>query len=453
MGASIIPTKAMTKHGIFLLRVILILIWNISVFRRGLSLEQAPPIKAVLRFFITLPVFGLILSCLMIFFPAEILTPSHPFSLSAVHLLFLGIVSMGMIGALFQMQSVLGGAPIPQPLGNSLIIHTLFTLGTLALVGAFIFGIRELFVIASVFLGSAIVYFAQILLPLLFGKITHDTLKGMRLAIFSLFVTAILGIVMASSYASQSFSDHHAMIRASHYSMALIGWIAMLIMYVAFQVVEMFYVTTPYSDWCKHNIKKILVISLSLKIIWLFAALPFEWFFDMIIVSLLVGFMVTTTKRLYTRKRRVGDISVWFWFAGMGLLGVSLGTYCGSLIFGYASLEIMSLMAFGLFALSVILGMMGKIIPFLVWFHLNASGFMETPVMSNIIPQKRLKITFWLFISTALFTLISPLYPMLLTFAGVSGMVTFGILFFNILTASKLYYHISKNGTKFRFNG
>jgi len=420
---------------------------------RGLSLEQAPPIKAVLRFFITLPVFGVILSALMIFFPAEILTPNHPFSLSAIHLLFLGMISMGMMGALFQMQSVLGGAPIPKPLGNSLIIHTLFTLGTLALVGAFMFGVKELFVIASIFLGSAIVYFAQILLPLLFGKIAHDTLKGMRLAIFSLFAAAVLGIVMASSYASQSFGDHHAIIRTSHYSMALVGWIAILIIYVSFQVVEMFYVTAPYSHWCKSNVKKILVASLSLKILWLFTALPFEWVFDMIIISLLIGFMVTTTQRLYGRKRRVGDVSIWFWFAGMGLLGVSLGTYCGHLAFGYAPLEIMSLMAFGLFALSVILGMMGKIIPFLVWFHLNASGFMETPIMSNILPQKRVKMTFWLFLSTVFFTLASPFYPSLLTLAGLSGMATFWILFLNILAASKLYYHISKNGTKFRFNG
>ncbi len=115
----------------------------------GLSLEQAPPISVVLRFFLTLPLFGLLLSFLMIVAPHDVLTLSHPLSLASIHLLFLGIISMGMIGALFQMQSVLGGKPIPSPLGNSLIIHTLFTLGTLCLASAFAFGISELFIVAG----------------------------------------------------------------------------------------------------------------------------------------------------------------------------------------------------------------------------------------------------------------------------------------------------------------
>ena len=184
---------------------------------------------------------------------------------------------MGMIGALFQMQSVLGGRPIPAPLGNSLIIHTLFTLGILSLASAFAFGISELFIVAGILLGSAILYLAQLLLPLLFGTLTHDTLKGMRLAVIALLLTAALGIVMATSYAHGEFGEYHTVIRTTHYSIGFIGWIAILIIYVAFQVVEMFYVTAPYSDWCKRNAKRTLTIALLFKIIWLFSALPFGW--------------------------------------------------------------------------------------------------------------------------------------------------------------------------------
>jgi hypothetical protein len=78
------------------------------VFSQGLSLDQAPPISVVLRFFLSVPVFGALFSLLLIVSPTDILIPNHPTSLSAIHLFFLGVISMSMIGALFQMQSVLG---------------------------------------------------------------------------------------------------------------------------------------------------------------------------------------------------------------------------------------------------------------------------------------------------------------------------------------------------------
>jgi len=387
----------------------------------------------------------------MIFFPSEILTANHPISLASIHLLFLGMISMGMIGALFQMQSVLGGAPIPSPLGNSLIIHTLLAAGTFALASAFIAQMPALFIIAAVLLGSGVVYFAQILLPLLLRKMAHNTLQGMRFAIVSLLITAILGIVMATAYANETFGDSHALLRESHYSIGLIGWVAALIIYVAFQVVEMFYVTTPYSDWCKHNVKRILATSLSLKILWLFTALPFGWVFDGVIVMLLIGFASTTMKRLKSRKRRVSDVSIWFWMLGIGLLMIALLSYLSSMLSSYTPLEAMSLTAFALFALSIILGMMGKIVPFLVWFHLNSAGYMETPIMSNVIPQKRLKMTFWLFCSMALTALAAPFYPLILIVSGLCGIMLFSVVLLNLTNAAKLYRSVLVNGTKFTF--
>jgi len=417
----------------------------------GLSLDQAPPLSVVMRFFLTLPLFGLLLSIVMILAPHEVLTPAHPLSLASIHLIFLGIISMGMLGALFQMQSVLGGKPIPSPLGNSLIIHTLLTLGTLSLASAFAFGISELFIIAGVFLGSSLLYFAQILLPLLFGTITHDTLKGMRLAVIALLLTATLGIIMATSYANGTFSDYHTIIRTAHYSIGLIGWVAMLVVHVTFQVVEMFYVTTPYSNWCKHNVGRILIASLTLKVLWLILNLPFPWVWDLMMGSLLVGFVVTTMKRLQMRKRRVSDVSIWFWRSGMGFLTVALGSYAFFILSDYPSLEVVSLISFALFALAIILGMMGKIVPFLVWFHLSSSGFMETPIMSNIIPQNRLKITFWLFLSTALLAIAAPFYANVLILCALTSMAMFGLLLFNLITAQRLYHHTLKHGTKFSF--
>jgi hypothetical protein len=415
----------------------------------GLSLDQAPPISVVMRFFLTAPVFGFALCCLVFIDPNGVLTPTSPSSLASIHLMFLGVITMSMIGALFQMQSVLGGGSIPSALGNAFLIHLFLVIGILSLSGAFIFTLPTLFIVASVFLGASILYTANLILPLLFGGVTHETLKGMRLALIALSFTAILGVVMASEYANSSFSAVHDAIRASHYSLGLIGWVAALIIAVAFQVIEMFYVTSGYSAWCKQNVFRIIAASLLLKIIWLFSALPYGWVFDLMIGALLIGFVVTTLKRLQLRKRRVSDVSIWFWGSGMILLLNAILTYGAFCWNGYAPLQSVSLISFALFALAVILGMMGKIVPFLVWFHLNASGYMDAPIMSNIIPHSRVKAVFSLFILTALMALFGVFLPEMLALSAITGGAMFALLLFNLIKALRLYRFTLSHGTRF----
>lgn len=415
----------------------------------GLSLDQAPPISVVMRFFLTVPIFGFALCCIVFLDPNGVLTPTSPLSLASVHLMFLGIITMSMIGALFQMQSVLGGRSIPSALGNAFLIHLFLVIGILSLSGAFIFTLPTLFIIASVFLGASILHAANLILPLLFGEITHETLKGMRLALIALSLTAILGVVMASEYANSSFSAMHDAIRSSHYSLGLIGWVATLIIAVAFQVIEMFYVTPGYSSWCKRNAFRIIAASLFLKIIWLFAALPFGWIFDLIIGALLIGFVVTTLKRLQLRKRRVSDVSIWFWGSGMLLLLNAILTYGVFYGNGYEPLQSVSLISFALFALAVILGMMGKIVPFLVWFHLNASGYMDVPIMSNIIPHSRAKAVFSLFLLTAIMALFGVFLPEMLAVSAITGGAMFALLLFNLTQALRLYRWTLSHGTRF----
>jgi hypothetical protein len=415
----------------------------------GLSLDQAPPLSVVMRFFLTVPLFGIALSLLIVINPHAILITNHPLSLAAIHLMFLGIITMSMIGALFQMQSVLGGRPIPSPLGNAFLIHLFLVIGVLSLSGAFIFTQPILFVIASIFLGASILYAVNIILPLLFGGVTHDTLRGMRLALTALALTAILGIIMANGYANETFSASHNLLRTLHYSFGLLGWIATLIIAVAFQVIEMFYVTTAYSAWCKHNAFKVIAASLIFKGIWLISALPFVWVFDLVIGALLVGFIVTTAKRLQERKRRVSDVSIWLWGMGMGLLTLSIITYALFNYTLYPPLLSFALIAYALFALAIILAMMGKIVPFLVWFHLNSAGYMDAPIMSNIIPIQRVKAIFWLFTITSAFVLAGMFYPLSLQLGALSAMAMFGLLAINLIKALKLYRHTLVHGTRF----
>lgn len=415
----------------------------------GLSLDQAPPMSVVSRFFLTVPLFGILLSLIVFFNPDTVLIPSHPLSLSVIHLMFLGVITMAMIGALFQMQSVLGGRPIPSAQGNAFIIHAFLVIGVLSLAGAFAFGIAPLFTVAAVFLGASILYAANLILPLLFGGVTHDTLRGMRLALIALSVTAILGIVMATEYANSNFSASHEALRSTHYSLGLIGWVATLIIAVAFQVVEMFYVTTPYSIWCKRNVFRLIGVSLILKIVWLFFILPFVWMFDLVIGALLAGFIVTTVKRLQQRKRRVSDVSIWFWLFGMLLLTIALAAYAVFEVSAYAPLQSISLIAFALFALAIILGMMGKIVPFLVWFHLNSAGYMDVPIMSDIIPKSRAKWVFILFVIMSAAALGGTFSLELFALGALASCVMFSLVLFNLIKALRMYRHVQLNGMRF----
>lgn len=415
----------------------------------GLSLDQAPPISVVIRFFLTVPLFGILMSAVVFFNPDTILIPSHPLSLSVIHLMFLGVITMAMIGALFQMQSVLGGKPIPSASGNAFIIHAFLVIGVLSLAGAFAYTVPPLFTVAAVFLGASILYSANLILPLLFGGVTHDTLRGMRLALISLAVAAVLGIVMATEYANSSFSALHEAIRGAHYSLGLIGWIATLIIAVAFQVVEMFYVTTPYSLWCKRNAFRLISAALILKIIWLVFTLPFVWMFDLVIGALLAGFIVTTVKRLQQRKRRVSDVSIWFWLFGMLLLSIALSGYTVFEATAYAPMQSVSLIAFAFFALAIILGMIGKIVPFLVWFHLNSAGYMDVPIMSDIIPKSRAKWVFILFVIASSAALGGTFSLELLALGALASCVMFALVLFNLIKALKLYRHVQLNGRRF----
>jgi hypothetical protein len=71
--------------------------------------------------------------------------------------------------------------------------------------------------------------------------------------------------------------------------------------------------------------------------------------------------------------------------------------------------------------------------------------------MSNIIPTKRLKFTFWLFALTAFLTLLSPWTPLTLRAAGAIALGLFGLIMGNLIMAIRLYRHILKIGTRFSF--
>ena len=86
------------------------------MFNQGLSLDQAPPIGVPFRFFLTAPIFGVVISFVFLFFPfSETSNQYSHFAIGLVHLFTLGILSMIIFGAMQQMMPVLAGAVIKKP--------------------------------------------------------------------------------------------------------------------------------------------------------------------------------------------------------------------------------------------------------------------------------------------------------------------------------------------------
>ena len=81
----------------------------------GLSLDQAPPISVVFRFFLAGSLWGIAAGIWLFFAGAPALEPSTPEALILTHMLTLGVMLSFMLGALFQMLPVLAGVALHDP--------------------------------------------------------------------------------------------------------------------------------------------------------------------------------------------------------------------------------------------------------------------------------------------------------------------------------------------------
>ena len=152
------------------------------------------------------------------------------------------------------------------------------------------------------------------------------------------------------------------------------------------------------------------------------------------------------------RRRKLPDVTLNFWRVGMVSLLLAIGLWLTARVVpaygnsdGYG-LFLGLLMIVG-FAMSVINGMLYKIVPFLVWFHLQSRRGANGPKIPNvreILPGSSAKRQMWLH-CYALATLLTSVsfpstfaYPAALLF-GASNL----FLLLNIISACRIYCRIN----------
>ena len=416
----------------------------------GLSMEQAPPIIVVLRFFLTGSIFGIVASFMLFFYGETISDFSSPQALALTHTLTLGIMASFMFGALYQMLPVLCGVAIKKPETLALRVNYALVLGTVFLIISFFHPNTTLYIIAGLALAYAILTTTYIMIKEL-KTISHSSSsRGMLLSLVSLVFVALLGLLLLSIRGGISINIDYLAIKNAHFSFGLFGWIALLIISVSFQVIEMFYVTPAYHKKYAKYIPQVLTILLFLNLIVAIFIPVWLNVIEYIIILLVALHAGLTLLKLKQKKRAVTDATILFWVFGMSSYILFAISVTLNLFMTLPATLIATLFAY--FALSVVFAMSYKIIPFLVWFHLNAKGYFEAPMMHEIAHPKYAKINLYFFIASAMSILLANFLTFFWQIGALILFVAFFMLFYMLYRAIKKYFYVLKNGKKFEFN-
>jgi hypothetical protein len=420
----------------------------------GLSLEQAPPISVVLRFFVTASIFGILLGLFLIADNLGLSLLNK--SLIITHTLALGIMASFMLGALFQMLPVIAGVVITMPTKKAMIVHLLFVVGLIIQLYAFWDASTPLlYFLASGYLGAGLFYALFLMLKELLAIKDHSSSsKGMLFSLSSFSLAIGFGIYLLWSLGGYIEGSLFLEIKELHYSFALFGWVSLLIVSVSFQVVEMFYVTPKYPIWMSRYLTVMILLLLIIKTIVIFMGFPSEPI-TLLLTLLLIIYGTVTLHRLSLRKRPTSDATVWLWRLGMGLLiGSMLITLIGVFVEDIPfEIQRLNYLFFIGFVLSIVLAMIYKIVPFLTWFHLSNQGYMEAPMMHDIVHPKTVKKHFYIHVAMLIsFTIASISHLMIFNLlSSIFLLFSFSWLLYNLIYAIKKYNYTQNHTEKFEW--
>lgn len=420
----------------------------------GLSFNALPPISLPYRFFITAPIF-ILLCALIIGFSGQDLWLSRwqPSMLALVHGFTLGFLTMVMLGALLQLLPVIAGIGIPHPRLFASLSHGLLVFGTLSLLSGFVYFHSALIKIAMVFLALGLGLYITALVWVLIKKLSQgDSILGFRLAIASLLIVVLLGLALLARNlgidgfpASKQLTNIHAL-------WGLVGWAGILIIAVSFQVIPMFHVAPAFPVAVRRFLTPLIFISLLLSIAFPVMALP--------ALSLFHGvFALVLLWVIHQRKRKVPDTSIHYWQLGASTLLLSSVVFFIPEIFWnlYLSVDKTMLLAalfIYFYLMSIIEGMLLKILPFLSYTHLQQRCLMDfsamqyIPNMHEFLNKKHGQWLFRLHIVSGLLlilVLFQPSYYFL--FAVSLALESVGLLIV-ILKTMMLYFSVDKKITQ-----
>jgi hypothetical protein len=363
--------------------------------QRKLNYGAMPPIWVPLAFLLAAPCFALAAAILLAWHgEAALVSRWTPLTLAMTHLLTLGCLTMTIVGALFQLLPVVAGAAIPLARPVAVLGWTGLTAGTVVLACALGLGLGP----AAFHAAAAVLGLAGLLLLAALGVAlarrsvpgARPLVRGVRLAVAGLAVTVGLGGTLALYLGGVGAPDA-LLLTDIHASWGLLGWVVALTAAVSFQVIPMFQGTASYAPSQETGMPALLF---ALLLGWSGAALAGAGYGRLAVEiglgMLLLWYAWTTLMRFRGRKRKA-DVGTCYWVQAMACLAAAVLVHFLPLDSDSRALMTGILVIAG-FAMSAINGMLYKIVPFLVWYHLQetaGAARARVPGIRSIIDEAR----------------------------------------------------------------
>ncbi len=409
----------------------------------GLSFDQAPPLGVPLRLMLMVPLFLLLTAAVGV-----VTADTWPYSrwssaaLALTHLLTLGVLGLAMIGALLQMLPVMLGAPIAAAGWIARSAQLGVGGGAVALSLGLGLGEPALLTIAMICLVAGLAPFLVGMANSLRRAASLPRVAWpMRQAWLALLLTVVAGLWLAG--ALSGLGTVSAALIAQHAAWGLAGWVLILVVGVAYQVVPMLQLTPAYPDRLSTWLTWAILAGLMLYTLAVWRVPGWSALAALPVCIAAAVFAATTLDLQRRRRRKLADATLDFWRLGMGsLLGCALLFPAHDWLGESAQVSLGLAFLLG-FALSVVNGMLYKIVPFLAWFHLQAQTGARAgtiPNMKDFVPDAAARLQYRAHLAGLLLLLPAPFLP---AWSAIPGLLCLAIsaqrLWLNLLRARRMF--------------
>ncbi|MCU7846362.1 MAG: hypothetical protein KZQ93_21210 [Candidatus Thiodiazotropha sp. (ex Monitilora ramsayi)] len=380
----------------------------------GLSLDQAPPIDIPFKFFLTASLFSVIIGLLLIVKGEEVfLSRWTPLALGITHLITIGFLAQVMTGAMIQLLPVLAGSPIPAVITISRIIHLSLLSGAILLVTGFIFSHRfSLFAGAGLLAAAFTLFLIAALISLVSSGIRHNNAVSLGLGWLAIVPAVAIGIYLAMGLTGIASVSDMSRLTAIHLSWGVLGWVGIVLFATVFQLIPIFYVTKEIPTHIRHIA---FAVIFSLLILYSLSHVIASRLFENSLVLIVMLFLllgITVLYAIHRRKRKILDITLLFVLTGLVFLVLAAIVW----VVGDYDL-IVGVLLLGGVCLTIPIGIIYKVIPFLCWFHLQSLQVKQEkfsyslPSMKHFISDKDAKRHYYLHVGAIFMVIISIVFP------------------------------------------
>ncbi len=409
----------------------------------GLSLDQAPPLFVPFKFFLTASLFVLAAGLLLMATGEDLyLSRWSPQALALTHLITVGFLAQVMSGAMFQLLPVMVGTPLPSVVALGRIVNLGLLLGAVLLSGGFLLAHNLLLVAGGVVLCVGFLLFLLASgTALIRASVPLPMTVQLGIGWLSIIPAAALGMLMVLALTGAlTVGDMPALVTL-HLSWGVLGWVGIVLFAVLFRLVPVFYVAREIPALAQRLISASVFFLLILFTLSQFTSSGSSRASLYLVVFVLCLSAVGVFVTLYRRKRAIIDATLMFIWTGLACLLLA------ALFWLSGGREVLlGVLMLGGVGLSIPIGVIYRVLPFLCWFHLQGLQIerkrldRHLPPMKHYIQEHAARRHFYLHMAAVLLLLAGEFFSRPFDMLPGAAVVGSGLyLFKNIVTAYIFY--------------